>query len=123
VLFRDAAVLLYGEISLTVSGVVWVGCLRWPPREADLAQSGPPLTFTRLAALFADGPFLRSPTVLAIGDQERAGLDIITDGEVRRESDSNRFATAVEGIDIDNPGTALYACNCAERMMRNAPPA
>jgi 5-methyltetrahydropteroyltriglutamate--homocysteine methyltransferase len=46
-------------------------------------------------------------TVLAIRDQERAGLDIITDGEQRRESYSNRFATALEGVDIDNPGTAL----------------
>ncbi|MGA7975227.1 MAG: hypothetical protein WCA36_20725 [Pseudolabrys sp.] len=68
--------------------------------------------------------------MLVIGDQERAGLDIITDGEVRHitdgevrhVSDSNRFATAPEGVDIDDPGTALYACNCAERMMRNAPP-
>ena len=46
-------------------------------------------------------------TLLAIHDQERAGLDIITDGEMRRESYSNRFATALEGVDIDNPGTAL----------------
>lgn len=46
-------------------------------------------------------------TLLAIRDQERAGLDIITDGEMRRESYSNRFATALEGVDIDNPGTAL----------------
>jgi 5-methyltetrahydropteroyltriglutamate--homocysteine methyltransferase len=46
-------------------------------------------------------------TLLAIRDQERAGLDIVTDGEMRRESYSNRFATALEGIDIDNPGTAL----------------
>jgi 5-methyltetrahydropteroyltriglutamate--homocysteine methyltransferase len=46
-------------------------------------------------------------TLLAIRDQERAGLDIITDGETRRESYSNRFATALEGVDIDNPGTAL----------------
>ena len=46
-------------------------------------------------------------TLLAIHDQERAGLDIITDGETRRESYSNRFATALEGIDIDNHGTAL----------------
>jgi 5-methyltetrahydropteroyltriglutamate--homocysteine methyltransferase len=46
-------------------------------------------------------------TRLAILDQERAGLDIVTDGEMRRESYSNRFATALEGIDIDNPGTAL----------------
>ncbi len=46
-------------------------------------------------------------TRLAILDQERAGLDIITDGEIRRESYSNRFATELEGIDLDNPGTAL----------------
>jgi len=46
-------------------------------------------------------------TLLAIRDQERAGLDIITDGEQRRESYSNRFATALEGVDLDNPGTAL----------------
>jgi 5-methyltetrahydropteroyltriglutamate--homocysteine methyltransferase len=46
-------------------------------------------------------------TVLAIRAQEQAGLDIVTDGEIRRESYSNRFATALEGVDIDNPGTAL----------------
>jgi 5-methyltetrahydropteroyltriglutamate--homocysteine methyltransferase len=46
-------------------------------------------------------------TVLAIQAQEEAGLDIITDGETRRESYSNRFATALEGVDIDRPGTAL----------------
>ena len=46
-------------------------------------------------------------TLLAIKAQEEAGLDIITDGETRRESYSNRFATALEGVDIDNPGTAL----------------
>src|SRR6184192_3192975 len=46
-------------------------------------------------------------TVIAIRAQEQAGLDIVTDGEIRRESYSNRFATALEGIDIDNPGTAF----------------
>jgi 5-methyltetrahydropteroyltriglutamate--homocysteine methyltransferase len=46
-------------------------------------------------------------TVIAIRDMERAGVDIITDGEIRRESYSNRFATALEGMDLDNPGTAL----------------
>jgi 5-methyltetrahydropteroyltriglutamate--homocysteine methyltransferase len=56
-------------------------------------------------------PWLRvaqdDATLLAIRDQEDAGLDIITDGEIRRESYSNRFATALEGVDTDNPGTAL----------------
>jgi 5-methyltetrahydropteroyltriglutamate--homocysteine methyltransferase len=44
-------------------------------------------------------------TRLAIRAQEEAGLDIVTDGEIRRESYSNRFATALDGVDIDNPGT------------------
>ena len=42
-------------------------------------------------------------TALAIADQERAGIDIVTDGEIRRESYSNRFATALEGLDVDHP--------------------
>jgi len=46
-------------------------------------------------------------TLLAIRDQEKAGLDVITDGEQRRESYSNRFATALEGVDTKNPGTTL----------------
>jgi 5-methyltetrahydropteroyltriglutamate--homocysteine methyltransferase len=46
-------------------------------------------------------------TLLAIRAQEQAGLDIVTDGEIRRESYSNRFATALEGVDIDHPGSAL----------------
>jgi 5-methyltetrahydropteroyltriglutamate--homocysteine methyltransferase len=46
----------------------------------------------------------RDATILAVRDQEQAGLDIITDGEMSRESYSNRFATALDGVDIDNPG-------------------
>jgi len=46
-------------------------------------------------------------TLLAIRDMERAGIDIITDGEMRRESYSNRFATALDGVDIVNPGTTI----------------
>src|SRR5256884_4989278 len=46
-------------------------------------------------------------TVVAIRDMERAGIDIVTDGEIRRESYSNRFATALESMDLANPGTAL----------------
>ena len=56
-------------------------------------------------------PFLKEAqddaTLLAIRAQEQAGIDIVTDGEIRRESYSNHFATALEGVDIDNPGTAL----------------
>ena len=46
-------------------------------------------------------------TRLAVADMERAGVDVITEGEMRRESYSNRFATALEGIDLDRPGVAL----------------
>ena len=46
-------------------------------------------------------------TLLAIRDMERAGIDIISDGEMRRESYSNRFATALDGMDLDNPGVAI----------------
>ena len=56
-------------------------------------------------------PFLEQAqddaTVLAIRDMERAGIDVITDGEIRRESYSNHFATALEGIDLDNPGVVV----------------
>jgi hypothetical protein len=51
-------------------------------------------------------------TLLAIGDMERAGIDIITDGEMRRESYSNRFATALDGIDIDGfLNNIVHPCN------------
>src|SRR5205085_4035907 len=46
-------------------------------------------------------------TILAIRDMERAGIDIITDGEIRRESYSNYFATALRGIDTENPATIV----------------
>ena len=46
-------------------------------------------------------------TQLAIRDMERAGIDIVSDGEMRRESYSNRFATALDGVDLDNPGVAV----------------
>jgi len=56
-------------------------------------------------------PFLKAAqddaTLIAIRDQERAGLDILTDGEIRRESYSNRFATALDGLDLDNYGTVI----------------
>src|SRR5437764_354665 len=46
-------------------------------------------------------------TRLAVRDMERAGVDVVTDGEMRRESYSNRFATALEGVDLDEPGVAV----------------
>src|SRR6185503_18494148 len=82
----------------------------WLIDRKKLAGRFPPRTrakeLWRIATEFLDEA-QNDATILAIRDQERAGLDIITDGECRRESYSNRFATALEGVDIDNPGTAL----------------
>ncbi len=82
----------------------------WLIDRAKLAGRFPP----RVRALElwrVDEPYLQEAqddaTLLAIRAQEDAGLDVITDGEMRRESYSNRFATALDGVDIDNPGTAL----------------
>jgi 5-methyltetrahydropteroyltriglutamate--homocysteine methyltransferase len=82
----------------------------WLIDRAKLAERFPPRV--RATELWrVDVEFLDEAhddaTLLAIRDQERAGLDVITDGEMRRESYSNRFATALDGVDVDNPGTAL----------------
>src|SRR6476661_8486242 len=61
-------------------------------------------------------------TVIAIRDMERAGVDIITDGEMRRESYSNRFATALEGVDIENPGTTINRSGAQAVVPRIAGP-
>jgi 5-methyltetrahydropteroyltriglutamate--homocysteine methyltransferase len=61
-------------------------------------------------------------TLLAIRAQEDAGIDIVTDGEMRRESYSNHFATALEGVDIDNPGTALDRSGHPNPVPRSAGP-
>ncbi len=82
----------------------------WLIDRDKLAGRFPPRTRARELWRIAD-PWLAEAqddaTLLAICAQESAGLDIVTDGEIRRESYSNRFATALEGVDIDNPGTAL----------------
>jgi 5-methyltetrahydropteroyltriglutamate--homocysteine methyltransferase len=61
-------------------------------------------------------------TLIAIRDMERAGIDIITDGEMRRESYSNRFATALEGIDIERPGSTINRSGLAIPVPRVAGP-
>src|ERR1700709_1984074 len=58
----------------------------------------------------------------AIRDQERAGLDIITDGEIRRESYSNHFANALEGIDLEHPGTIRSRAGTAAPLPRVTAP-
>ena len=82
----------------------------WLIDRKALASRFPPRTPTpalwRVAPEFLDEA-QNDAVLIAIRAQEAAGLDIITDGEVRRESYSNRFANALEGIDLDNPGEAL----------------
>jgi len=82
----------------------------WLIDRAKLAGRFPPRVRARELWRIPE-PFLAGAqddaTIMAIKAQEEAGLDIITDGEIRRESYSNRFATALEGVDIDNPGSAL----------------
>ena len=78
----------------------------WPrPRWFDDSMWGRPLDTCMMDVRFREK--FQDALATVLSDQERAGLDIITDGEMRRESYSNRFATALEGVDIDNPGTAL----------------
>ena len=57
-------------------------------------------------------------TILAIRDMERAGIDIVTDGEIRRESYSNRFALALEGIDVDHPAEVIGRTGKHDRWCR-----
>jgi 5-methyltetrahydropteroyltriglutamate--homocysteine methyltransferase len=90
-----------------------VGSYPQPDWLIDRARLGARLP-PRIRALElwrVEGEFLQQAqddaTRLAISDLERAGIDIVTDGEQRRESYSNRFATALDGVDIDNPGVAL----------------
>jgi len=82
----------------------------WLIDRAKLAGRFPPRVRARELWRVADPWLLQAQddaTLLAIRAQEEAGLDIITDGEIRRESYSNRFATALDGVDVDNPGIAL----------------
>src|SRR4051812_23955518 len=82
----------------------------WLIDRSLLAANPPPRV--RMRQLWRVAPELLEQaqddaTLIAIYDQERAGIDIVTDGEMRRESYFNRFATALEGIDLDNPGTVI----------------
>ena len=89
-----------------------VGSYPQPDWLIDRAKLSKQVPRVRMEDLWLIGPAhleaaQDDATLLAIRDQERAGLDIVTDGEQRRESYSNRFATALDGVDIDNPGTTV----------------
>ncbi len=101
------------SLTLPLLPTTLVGSLPQPEWLIDRQKLGsrlPPRV--RLTELWRVAPELLElaqddATILAIRAQERAGLDILTDGEMRRESYSNRFATALEGVDIDNPGQTI----------------
>jgi len=101
------------SLTLPLLPTTLVGSLPQPEWLIDREKLGsrlPPRV--RLTELWRVAPELLElaqddATILAIRAQERAGLDILTDGEMRRESYSNRFATALEGVDIDNPGQTI----------------
>ncbi len=89
-----------------------VGSYPQPNWLVDRAKLGSKVPRVRQPDLWRVDPALLEQaqddaTLLAIRDMERAGIDIITDGEMRRESYSNRFATALQGVDIENPGTTI----------------
>jgi 5-methyltetrahydropteroyltriglutamate--homocysteine methyltransferase len=90
-----------------------VGSNPQPPWQIDRERLGdrlPPRVRARELWRIPE-PYLEEAqddaTRLAVADLERAGIDVITDGEMRRESYSNRFATALDGVDLDEPGVAL----------------
>jgi 5-methyltetrahydropteroyltriglutamate--homocysteine methyltransferase len=104
-----------------------VGSYPQPHWLIDRAKLGSKVPRVRAPEIWRVAPeFLEQAqddaTLLAIRDMEAAGIDIITDGEMRRESYSNRFATALEGIDIENPGTTINRTGAKSVVPRVAGP-
>jgi 5-methyltetrahydropteroyltriglutamate--homocysteine methyltransferase len=104
-----------------------VGSYPQPDWLIDRAALGGKVPRVRMPEIWkVDKAFLEQAqddaTLLAIRDMERAGIDIITDGEMRRESYSNRFATELEGIDIEHPGTTINRSGSAIPVPRVAGP-
>jgi 5-methyltetrahydropteroyltriglutamate--homocysteine methyltransferase len=104
-----------------------VGSYPQPHWLIDRAKLGAKVPRVRAPEIWRiDNAFLEEAqddaTLLAIADMERAGIDIITDGEMRRESYSNRFATALEGVDIDSPGTTINRSGARSVVPRIAGP-
>ena len=111
----------------TVIPTTVVGSYPQPGWLVDRAALGGKVPRVRMPELWrVDKAFLEQAqddaTLLAIRDMELAGIDIITDGEMRRESYSNRFATELEGIDIERPGTTINRSGSAIPVPRVAGP-
>ena len=104
-----------------------VGSYPQPNWLIDRAKLGSKVPRVRAPEIWRIAPpFLEEAqddaTLLAIRDMEAADIDIITYGEMRRESYSNRFATALEGVDIDNPGTTINRTGARSVVPRIAGP-
>jgi 5-methyltetrahydropteroyltriglutamate--homocysteine methyltransferase len=104
-----------------------VGSYPQPNWLVDRAQLGSKVPRVRQPEMWrVDPAFLEQAqddaTLIAIRDMELAGIDVITDGEMRRESYSNRFATALDGVDIDNPGTTINRSGARSVVPRIAGP-
>jgi 5-methyltetrahydropteroyltriglutamate--homocysteine methyltransferase len=113
-------------MSLVIPTTV-VGSYPQPGWLVDRAALGGKVPRVRMPELWrVDKAFLEQAqddaTLLAIRDMELAGIDILTDGEMRRESYSNRFATELEGIDIERPGTTINRSGSAIPVPRVAGP-
>jgi 5-methyltetrahydropteroyltriglutamate--homocysteine methyltransferase len=111
----------------TVIPTTVVGSYPQPGWLVDRAALGGKVPRVRMPELWrVDKAFLEQAqddaTLLAIRDMELAGIDILTDGEMRRESYSNRFATELEGIDIERPGTTINRSGSAIPVPRVAGP-
>jgi 5-methyltetrahydropteroyltriglutamate--homocysteine methyltransferase len=111
----------------TVIPTTVVGSYPQPGWLVDRAALGGKVPRVRMPELWrVDKAFLEQAqddaTLLAIRDMELAGIDIVTDGEMRRESYSNRFATELEGIDIERPGTTINRSGSAIPVPRVAGP-
>jgi 5-methyltetrahydropteroyltriglutamate--homocysteine methyltransferase len=127
VLIRRFSVIVAPSVSQPLSSTV-VGSYPQPEwlidREALGSHSVPRVRVSQ--AWRIPEPYLREAqddaTVVAIRDMERAGIDTITDGEIRRESYSNRFATALDGVDADNPATIHTAGGEARTVPRIVAP-
>jgi 5-methyltetrahydropteroyltriglutamate--homocysteine methyltransferase len=101
-----------GQLLTKLLSTTVVGSYPQPGWLIDRAKLGAKVPRVRAPEIWRiPEPYLEEAqddaTLLAIRDMERAGIDIISDGEMRRESYSNRFATALDGIDIENPGTTI----------------
>ena len=108
---------------MTVLATTVVGSYPQPDWLVDHALLGTGVPRVRLEAMWRiPEPFLEEAqddaTIVAIREMERAGIDIVTDGEIRRESYSNRFATALDGVDARSPGVIRNASGNETRVPR-----